>query len=57
MARPIEATKPLKGQDAAQLIESLKTCASAAVMEERRREADLRLERLVVSSASVSFKK
>ena len=43
MAKPIEATPPLYGEDARLLIESLKECASAEEIARRRAESRERL--------------
>lgn len=53
MAKPIEATKSLKGADAMRLIESLKTCATPDVMADRRLEASSHLARVIVKSSVV----
>ena len=46
MARPIEPTPPLEGQDAERLLASLKTGASDAEMARRAQSARERIDRM-----------
>ena len=46
MARPIESTPPLEGQDAERLLASLKTGASNAEMARRAQSARERIDRM-----------
>jgi hypothetical protein len=55
MAKPIEATPPLYGEDARRLLESLKECASPEEIAPRRAESRERLSQSRVAPFPGSF--
>lgn len=55
MAKPIEATPPLFGEDARRLLESLKECASPEEIERRRARSRERLAQQEISAPPSSL--
>ncbi len=56
MAKPIEATPPLRGQDATRILESLQNCATPEEMDRRRQLSMARLANPTVAPIRSSLK-